>query len=312
MLSAGRDDDALSQVNQIQYESGNNAEALRLMAIINFRQENLDAAREDFEDLLASGQYTMDALYYLARIADYRGDADRAIRLYSGVTQGSHAVLAQRRAAGLIAVEGEAPAKALDRLDEFAREQPQYAIETLQSKAQLLVALGRYGEALEYYDRLADYRPDDESIVLGRAELLLRMDRLDDSIAQYRKAVKRWPESPLSLNALGYTLADRTDRYREAEKLIRKALDYDPDNAAIIDSMGWVLFKRGHNEEALEYLQRAYELFDDPEVAAHIVEVLVAMDREQEAMEVLVAAESKRPESELLRDVRERLFADAD
>jgi tetratricopeptide (TPR) repeat protein len=312
MLSAGRDDDALSQVNQIQYETGSNAEALRLMAIINFRQENLDAAREDFEDLLASGQYTMDALYYLARIADYRGDADRAIRLYSGVTQGSHAVLAQRRAAGLIAVEGEAPAKALDRLDEFAREQPQYAIETLQSKAQLLVALGRHGEALEYYDKLADYRPDDESVVLGRAELLLRMDRLDDSIAQYRRAVKRWPESPLSLNALGYTLADRTDRYREAEKLIRKALEYDPDNAAIIDSMGWVLFKRGQNEEALEYLQRAYELFDDPEVAAHIVEVLVAMDREQEAMEVLVAAESKRPESELLRDVRERLFADAD
>lgn len=312
MLSAGRDDDALSQVNQIQYETGSNAEALRLMAIINFRKENLDAAREDFEDLLASGQYTMDALYYLARIADYRGDSDRAVRLYSGVTQGSHAVLAQRRAAGLIAMDGKAPAKALDQLDEFAREQPQFAIDTLQSKAQLLTALGRHDEALEYYDRLLDYRSDDESIVLGRAELLLRMDKLDESIAEYRNAVKRWPDSALSLNALGYTLADRTDRFREAEKLIRKAIELDPDNPAIIDSLGWVLYKRGDNEAALTHLKRAYDLFDDPEVAAHIVEVLVAMGRDDEAMEVLVAAESKRPESELLRDVRERLFADAD
>ena len=81
MLSVGREDDALSQVNQIQYETGSNPDALRLMAIINFRQDNLDAAREDFEDLLASGQHSMDALFYLARIADSDGETDRAISL---------------------------------------------------------------------------------------------------------------------------------------------------------------------------------------------------------------------------------------
>jgi tetratricopeptide (TPR) repeat protein len=308
MLSVGRDDDALSQVNQIQYETGSNADALRLMAIINFRQENMDAAREDFEDLLASGQHTMDALFYLARIADTRGETDRAISLYSQVVAGEHAVTSQRRAAAMVAIDKNAPGTALDKLDEFAREQPLYAVDMVQSKAQLLAALERYPESLEYYNRMMEFRPDSESVMLGRAELLLRMGKLEESIGQYEAAVKRWPESALALNALGYTLADRTDDHREAEKLIRKAIELDPQNPAIIDSLGWVLYKLGRHEEALAELERAYALFDDPEVAAHIVEVLAAMEREDEALEMLEKAEEKTPESKLLAAVRERIF----
>lgn len=312
MLSAGRDDDALSQVNQIQYESGNNADALRLMAIINFRQENLDAAWQDFQDLLGSGKHTMDALYYLARISDYRQETDQAISLYSQVTSGTHAVNAQRRAAVLVALDKEAPDTALKKLDEFARQHPQFAIDTVQSKAQLLAALERYPEALGYYDQMIEYRPESEGVSLGRAELLLRMGELEQSIEQYRHAVKHWPDSPLSLNALGYTLADRTDNYREAEKLIRKAIKLDPENPAIIDSLGWVLFKLGRHAEALVELERAYARFDDPEVAAHIVEVLVAMGRDDEALAMLATAEEKSPESPLLENVRERLFSAAE
>ena len=312
MMTAGRDDDALSQVNQILLENSNNVDALRMMAIINFRQENLDAAWEDFEDLLASGQHTMDALYYLARIADFREQSDRAIRLYSQVTEGTHAISAQRRAAALVAFQREAPDTAIEKLDEFARQSPQNAIDIVQAKAQLLVALERYPEALGYYDQMLKYRPDSEGVSLGRGELLLRMGRLNDAILQYREAVKRWPTSATSLNALGYTLADRTEEYREAEKLIRKALKYDPDSPAIIDSLGWVLYKLGHHEEALAQLQRAYSKLDDPEVASHIVEVLAVLSRNDEAMEFLVAAETKDPESPLLKDVRERVFPDAD
>ncbi len=312
MMAAGRDDDALSQVNQIQYESGYQPNALRLMAILNFRQENLDAAWEDFQDLLSTGRHTMDARFYLARIADFRGESDRAIRLYSQVTDGSHTVAAQRRAAALVAYQREAPDKAIARLDEFARDNPAYAIDIVQVKAQLLASLQRYAEALTYYDQMLEFRPDSEGVSLGRAELMLRMDRIDESIEQYREAVKRWPDSALSLNALGYTLADRTDQYKEAEKLIRKALKLDPDSAAIIDSLGWVLYKTGQHEAALAELMRAYEKLDDPEVASHIVEVLAALNRNDEALEILVAAEEKTPSNPLLKDVRERFFAGAD
>lgn len=310
MMSADRDDDALSQVNQVLLENSNQVDALRMMAIINFRQQNLDAAREDFEDLLASGQHTMDALYYLAQIADFRDDHQRAIPLYSQVVSGPHAVSAQRRAAALTAFERDAPETAIEQLEEFARENPQYGIDMVQAKAQLLSSLERYPEALEQYDRLATFRPESEGVMLGRAALLLSMDRLDDAIAMYRDAVKRWPDSAMSLNALGYTLADRTDRYREAEKLIRKALKYDPESPAIIDSLGWVLHKLGRHEEALVHLERAYAKLDDPEVAAHIVEVLATLERRDEALERLLAAERKNPDNALLEDVRERVFRD--
>ena len=312
MMTAGRDDDALSQINQILLEQPSHADALRMMAIINFRLENLDAAWADFQDLLASGRFTMDALYYLARIADIREEHERAARLYSQVRSGPNVVVSQRRASALIAYDLDDPQKALQQLEDFGSASPSHAIDIVLARAQLFASLERYDEALENYDRYLMYRSDDESALLGRAELLLRMDRLDDAVAQYRAAAERWPDSAMSLNALGYTLADRTDEYKEAEKLIRKALEYDPDSPAIIDSLGWVLFKRGEYEAALVELERAYEKLDDHEVAAHIVEVLVALERPDEALEVLEDAETRHTDSELLQDVRNRLFPDPD
>lgn len=311
-MSDDRDDDAMSQVNQILLEQSGRSDALRLLAIINFRRSNFDAAWDDFEDLLASGDYTMDALYYLARISDIRGQLQRAIQLYSQVRSGQYAVTSQRRAGALMALRLEEPDEALRQLDLFAERNPEYAVDMVLAKAQLLTALGEFDDALLYYDKAQEFRPADEGTALGRAELLLRMDRLQESIDAYRGAVSRWPESPLSLNALGYTLADRTDRLREAEKLIRKALRYDPDSPAIIDSLGWVLYKRGHNEEALEQLQEAYKSFPDHEVAAHVVDVLVALERDDDALEFLAEAEARNPDSELLRDVRDRRFPDTE
>lgn len=306
LVSAGRDDDALSQVNQILLEQPYRTDALRLMAIINFRLGRLDAAKADFQDLLESGNYRMDALHYLGRIADRNGETEEAVRYYSQVTGGSNAVLSQSRAAGILAQQGEAE-KALEYLNRFAEINPNYAVDMVRVKAQVLARIERYEEALDQYDRAIAYRPDVEGLVLGRAELLLRMDRLEDAIAQYRVATKRWPDSAMSLNALGYTLADRTDRYDEAEKLIRKALNLDPDSAAIIDSWGWVLYRQGQNEEALPYLEEAYEKLRDPEVAAHIVEVLWVLDRRDEAMITLQEAELLFPESDILKEVRQQL-----
>jgi tetratricopeptide (TPR) repeat protein len=307
-MADGRDDDAMSQVHQILLEQPSRTDALRLLAIINFRRSHFDAAWDDFEQLLSSGDYTMDALYYLARISDIRGQLQRAIQLYSQVRSGQYAVTSQRRAGALMALRLEDPEEALRQLDLFGERNPEHAVDMVLAKAQLLTALGAYDDALVYYDKALEFRPADEGTALGRAELLLRMDRVEESIDAYRGAVNRWPESPISLNALGYTLADRTDKFREAEKLIRKALRYDPDSPAIIDSLGWVLYKRGHNEKALEQLEKAYSQFPDPEVAAHVVVVLVAMERDDDALELLAEAEARNPDSELLRDVRERQF----
>lgn len=310
-MLAGRDDDALSQVNQVLLEESGRSDALRLMAIINFRQEYLDAAWDDFQDLLATGEFRMDALYYLARIADYREEHERAVLLYREVRYGTNAVVAQRRASALLALEDDNVDAAVDVLDDFADSSPSHAIEMMLAKAQLMASLKEYDRSLELYDRVVAFRPDEEGTALGRAELLLRMDRLEDALDAYAKAVKRWPASALSLNAYGYTLADRTDRYAQAEKLIRKALKLDPDNAAIIDSHGWVLFKLGRHDEALLELQRAYAAYADHEVAAHLVEVLVALDRGAEARALLDDALETRPDSPYLDDVQTRFFPDS-
>lgn len=310
-MTAGRDDDALSQVNQVLLERSGRTDALRMMAIINFRQNNLDAAWDDFEDLLASGDYTADALFYLARIADIREETDRALRLYSQVKSGKNAVPSQRRAAAIMAYEKDDLERALQHVDEFSEERPMFAIDMLLVKAGLLNSSDRKDEALALMDRALAYRPDDEGVALSRAELLLQMGRLDDAVSAYRAAAKRWPDSSMTLNAYGYTLADRTTEYREAEKAIRKALKLEPDSPAIIDSMGWVLHKRGKHQEALGYLETAYEQYPDHEVAAHIVEVLFVLDRADEALQFLEQAEAKTPDSELLKDVRERLFPES-
>jgi tetratricopeptide (TPR) repeat protein len=307
-MLVGRDDDALSQVNQVLLDQGGRLDALRLMAIINFRLERLDAAWDDFQDLLASGEYRMDALYYLARIADYREQYDRAVRLYREVRYGSNTIFSQRRASALLAHQLDDPDGAFELLDSFAEASPSNAVEVVALKAQLLVSLDRYDDGLALYDKAIEFRPESENLALGRAELLLRIGRLDAAIAEYRQAVARWPESSMSLNALGYTLADRTQHFTEAETLIRRALAIDPDSPAIIDSLGWVLYRLGRPEEGLQELQRANDRLDDPEVASHIVEVLAELDRHGEALEMLQSAEKNYPDNELLKNVRERYF----
>ncbi len=309
LLAAGRDDDALSQVNQIMLEQPDRADALRLMAIINFRLENLDVAQSDFEELLASGRYTMDAFYYLARIADHREDRERAIDLYSEVIHGQNTVISQRRAAYLL-YELEKPEEAIAHLQKFGETHPNHAVDMILAQAQLLASMKRYDEALAEYDRVISYEDDREEVMLGKAELLLRMGRLDDAVDLYREAVDRWPDSSMSLNALGYTLADRTDRYSEAAKLIKRALELDPDSAAIIDSYGWVLYRQGKYDKALAELTRAYEMLKDPEVASHIVEVLSKLGRHDEARQALADAEVRFPDNELLQGTRERIFPD--
>ena len=310
MISVGRDEDALSQVNQVLLESANNVDALRLMAIINFRLEHYDAAWEDFEDLLDSRRHRMEARYYLARIADMREEYDRAIRFYMQVESGQYALPARRRGSALIAFEDDDPAFALQKLDEFAQIAPASAVDVTLAKAQLLAMLERYDESLEAYDQYLGFRDDDERAFLGKADLFLRMDRLDDAITVFREAYRRWPESATTLNALGYTLADRTDQYEEAYELIKEALAKEPGSAAIIDSWGWVLYKLGRHEEALVELERAYALFEDAEVAAHVVEVLAVLGRRDEALERLEEAEARQPDSEFLKDVRERFFSE--
>ena len=128
--------------------------------------------------------------------------------------------------------------------------------------------------------------PDDTALRYARALLAEQLDKLDLAEQDLRAIIEREPSNAQALNALGYTLADRTDRYDEALDYIQRAMAVEPGDAAIIDSMGWVKYRMGDLEKAREYLRKALDLVQDAEIAAHLGEVLWQMGDKQAAIEL--------------------------
>jgi tetratricopeptide (TPR) repeat protein len=149
---------------------------------------------------------------------------------------------------------------------------PDRAFDVARVRVATLQRLNRNDEALAGLDEILRYRPDDAEVLLTRGALLEKMGRIEPALADLAAAVKLFPESPVANNALGYTLANRTGRKPEAYRLVRRALERAPGNAAILDSYGWVLYRQGHLAQSRSYLQLAFAQFPDPEVAAHLGE----------------------------------------
>ena len=120
-------------------------------------------------------------------------------------------------------------------------------------------------------------------------------------------AIEAEPDNAQALNALGYTLADRTERYHEAHLLIERALELSPEDFYILDSMGWVLYRLGRLQEAVSFLERARELRNDPEVAAHLGEVLWVLGNHEQARDVWESALKDTPNDQRLLEVIKRL-----
>ena len=158
---------------------------------------------------------------------------------------------------------------------------------------------------IEAYNRGLAAMPDDNALLYSRALAWERLDRIDKAEADLRAILATEPENTMALNALGYTLADRTQRYTEALQLIDRARLAEPSNAAIIDSYGWVLYRLGRAKEALPHLRRAFVLQRDAEIAAHIAEVLWTEGQHAEARVWLATAKKIDPENRaLLRAIK--------
>jgi tetratricopeptide (TPR) repeat protein len=176
------------------------------------------------------------------------------------------------------------------------------------ARAELLMRMERFDEALALYSRELDRYPGDEELLYARAFLYERMDRVEDALNELRALLEQNPDDPIALNAVGYTLADRTDRYEEAYGYIKRAYDEAPDNAAIVDSMGWVEYRMGNNEAAIGHLRRAWSMSRDPEIAAHLGEVLWKSGDREGAEEIWFESLGENPESRVLQDVIDRLM----
>jgi tetratricopeptide (TPR) repeat protein len=306
MLAAtGRYDEARAMLTP--YATGETVipGAVRSLGVLDLEQGDLDAATQRFEDLLSTGSQSYEALYFLGNIADRRGDEERALRYYSRVAGGDYALAAQGRVARIKA--GQAGLDTgLRHLEEFARGHPQLGPDVVGVKAGLATALGDPDRAMAILDAgLAQY-PDSLDLRMSRVFAYERRGDSDAAIRDLRLLLRERPGDATVQNALGYTLADRDRNLDEAYALIAAALAQTPDNAAVLDSMGWVLFRQGRLPEALEYLRRANDLGDDAEIDLHLGEVQWALGDRDAARATWQQALEAYPNDSRLKERLER------
>jgi tetratricopeptide (TPR) repeat protein len=306
LMAAERPEQARALLGELLAELPTDADALRALGYLEYYEGQFDAAHDAFVALLATGWHADDAYFYLGGIAEQQGDIEQAAQLYSRVSAGEHLVVAQVRLALLMFSMGR-PELAIDHLEMFARRNPDAAAELGAARAELLVRLGMDDEALDVYSELLARHPNDVAVRYSRGLLHVELGHVDEALADFAHIVSLRPDDPTALNALGYTLTDMTDRHEEAYPLIRRAYELDPGSPAILDSMAWVLFKLGRSGEALPYAERSWALQVDPEIAAHLGEILWALGRQDEARDIWLAAIVEFPGSEILLSTMGRL-----
>jgi Flp pilus assembly protein TadD len=197
--------------------------------------------------------------------------------------------------------------EARNRLAELRTRLPELKAPLYQLEAELLSENGQPEAAWQLLDEALRGDPENSQLLLSRAMAAEQLDRLDDFEADIREVLRYEPDNASALNALGYTLVDRTNRIDEAAGYIQRAYQLKPDDPAIIDSLGWLKYKRGDRPGALTDLQRAYALFPDDEIAAHLGEVLWVSGKHRQARRIWADALRQHPKSPYIPRTRQRL-----
>lgn len=279
-------------------------DVLFAVGILSLQLEDTEGARIYFTRLYETGERRDDAAFYLGQVEERAENLEAALVWY-GKVKGTNSVDAQIRTA-LLSAKGGDIRRAREILQQLRDRGPENAVLLYLVETEILESVGRPDEAMAIFDSALRVFPDDENLLYARALSAVKLDRIVLAEQDLRRIIEIDPEHADALNALGYTLADRTDRYAEAKVYIEKAYALKPDEPAILDSMGWVHYRLGNYETALDYLGRALEHMSDGEIAAHLGEVLWAMNRREEALEVWDAAAKEHPDHEYLKEVMER------
>jgi tetratricopeptide (TPR) repeat protein len=306
LMTAQRDEAAAEQLQIVAANPASKAAALRLLGLLEFQQGHFDAADERFKEVLRTAQFLDDAFYYLAIIADRNGDSERALRLYSQVQRGDNVLPALLRAAAILYRHG-APAAADELLDRLGEDEPQRAPEIINTRARIYADSGELPKAHEVLRKgLVEY-PDSVELRYARASVFEDEGKINEALKELELVLKVRPEDPAAMNAYGFTLADHSKNLSKARKLIERAHDAAPKNAAILDSLGWVLFRQGHDAEAVPYLRSAYNDDRGGDIAAHLGEVLWQQGKRDEAQRVWNEASLVDADNKLLKSTRQRL-----
>jgi tetratricopeptide (TPR) repeat protein len=295
---------AYAEFEKVYRQDPDNSDVIAALGILAVQLEDLALAKKWWLQLLEAGdrERRSEAAFQLGQLEELGGNRQAAETYYLMVNHGKYKIDARVRLARIQAELGKI-ADARDMLKQLRVLEPEHVVDYYLTEAQILHAHATQEEVFAFYKTAMESNPDDLELLYSRAIFAADQGLVDIAERDLRLIISRKPEHADALNALGYTLANLTDRYAEAFALIKKAYDLKPDSAAILDSMGWVNYRLGNLEQAAEYLQKALNQQNDDEIAAHLGEVLWMMGKKNQARTVWDKALLDFPDSDKLADV---------
>lgn len=305
LIDARRLPAARAQFSILLKRAPKNAEALFALGLLDMQSGKLSPAEGYFERLAHTGARVDEVGFFLGQIKEAEKQPKAALRWYRRVRGGRYFIDARIRMAMLMASAGDlAGAQAqLQAIEPRTIRQQQ---KLYLAKGALLSVAKHYQGAFDLYSEALTQLPNDPGLLYARSLVAERLNKLDVVESDLKRILARDPNNVQALNALGYTLADRTRRYKTALGYIERALEQQPDDPAILDSMGWVQYRLGHYAKAVKYLRKAYAKMKDAEIGAHLGEVLWVVGKRQAARKIWNEALRSAPDDSALRKVIHR------
>lgn len=283
-----------------------NADIQAAFGMVDMQLNNLASAKTAFLQALHLGYANPDLLaFYLGQIAEVEKHDDEALTWYRLVDAGQEYVPAQMREAVVLVRQGKVK-QAQDVLHATVTTSDSDRILLIRAEAQLLHESGDTNAAYQVLGGALATHPDSVPLLYDHAMMAESSGHLEVAVANLQHLLQLQPNYAEGLNALGYIFADHNEHLDEAESLLRHALQLSPDDAFILDSMGWVQYRLGHLAEAETYLERAYAGSHDPEVAAHLGEVLWKAGKYDAARQLWQSAQTIHPNNLILRAAAEK------
>ncbi|GHD25660.1 tetratricopeptide repeat protein [Halioglobus pacificus] len=299
-------DGAKEQFEILNANAPQDADLLFSLALINREMDDPGAAKQYLKEMLALGERTDEANYYLGRLAEDEGEPQQAISYYQKVMTGRDYLSAKQRIGRILIEDGELE-KSQAHFASLRAANPEQREQFFAIEAELLSNADQLDSSLALLNLGLEEYPDSTALLYSRSMVGEKQNDLVLMESDLRQILAREPDNATALNALGYTLANRTDRYDEALELISRALELQPGEPAILDSMGWVLYRQGRYDESITYLRQAFAEFPDPEVAAHLGEVLWVTGDTEAALKIWGDALDEDPQHKVLTATLERL-----
>ena len=317
LVGAGRLDQAQAQFEEVLKRNPDNPEPLFSLGILELDSEHYDEAHSHFDRYLAAvgpqPGHDLDLVYVnVARACEGQHRYQEALDWLHKVNKGGEQAGQSREREAFVLVHMKRTDDALNLLRDLPGNTPDQKLQRVLLLGQVLREAHRYQDSFDVLSQALAGSPNDGSLLYETAMSAERIDRIDIMETHLRRLVTLHPDYAHAYNALGFTFADRNVRLPEAFDLIDHALQLSPDDGFIVDSMGWVQFRMGKLGQARSLLTRAFHLKADPDVAAHLGEVMWAQGEHDAARTLLIEARRRDGESDTLRDTLKRLSIESD